>query len=324
MRPVATLERKVSSAPARLRRHRRELISLGAVLRDRFDRRWQTMGGEPLRLVVPLGPNDVEMVELTLDAARRNIRDELRSITVVCPGSVVDDLPYLGDEVIVVDEVDLLGTELIGRIHAAGGGGWIVQQLIKLSADKLGNDLPILCLDADTVLVTPQVFLEGDRVGRFVVNEQIASYYEHLERVFGDTVDPSWISYVAHQMVFEPTVLVELRSAIEALHPGRCWEETIIDAIDPAIRQGFGMSEFELYGHFNHGTRHRPLVHRAFFNRPLLRSDLASVEDLEARWGDRFRSVSFHSYMRSGHLDRLIGDGRWHARDRRFQKVTDG
>lgn len=274
-----------------------------------------------MRLVIPLGPNDVEMIALTVEAARRNILETLESITIVCPAAVIDTLPVLPG-VAVVDERDAIG-DLVDDVQRAGHGGWVIQQFVKLACDRLADDLPVLCLDADTVLVTPQRFLEDGKIVRLAVNEHIATYYAHMDRVLRGAVEPGWASYVAHQMVFEPTVLRSLRATVTRLNEGRPWDRVLLEALDPDVRQGFSMSEFELYGHFCLRNPEREIVHRAPFNRPLLRRELADVEELERRWGPSFRSISFHSYMEQGHIDRLLGSSRWHRRDRRFRRVVD-
>ena len=133
------------------------------------------------------------------------------------------------------------------KINGSDRSGWIYQQLIKLSADRISKADNILVLDADTVLIQPHAFRKNGRTVLFVSGESYGPYRDAYARLLA--LPPvGKKSFVSHYMLLERHKLAQLRDAIQAVTK-RPWYGAILATADGTSNISF-FSEYETYGNF--------------------------------------------------------------------------
>jgi hypothetical protein len=253
-----------------------------------------------IAVMIPVGPRDLGVVDLAVDAVRANVLDPVSSITLVTPAESVDRLVAAVPGVTVVAEDTVLAADQVAMVRSRIPGArssWYVQQLLKLNYCLTSPIRHTLVIDADTVLVRPQRFrtIRGDAI--FVAAEYHTPYFDHLARLLGEDFSRPVFATTAHQMLYDRDVLGEITTAIERRHPDRGWSEAIIDLVDHTQLSGF--SEGELYGQWM--VQHHPSdisVH-LFANLGRSRAELlpTTSAELATRYGDDYDSVSMHHYL---------------------------
>ena len=146
--------------------------------------------------------------------------------------------------------------------------GWLFQQFLKLSGDKLCKADFFLVIDADTVLIRPHVFRSGGRTFFYTRGWTQPEYLRTYAKLMGSKPS-SPRSLVTHYMLVEKTKLRELKQDIEARH-GKSWYKAIFHSIDQTKQ--FGFSEYETYGNFVYsrnqaGVRLIPALNRSLYSR---------------------------------------------------------
>ena len=247
-------------------------------------------------VIIPVAPKDLEVVPYCIDGVRRNIRHPIQEIFVVSPLSQeVQDL-CVSKSCTFVDERQLLDIEPPGIglvVEGVDRSAWIMQQLLKWSAESLTTTSHFLVVDADTVFVRPQVF---ERNGRIIFNYgdwNPLPYFEMYRRLLGEPVLLP-VSFVTHQMLYDRELLLELKARLEQIH--QCnWKVAILRNLDRSELSAF--SEYDTYGHFVLLHHSECMAIEYWCNLALRRKrNLAGVAWLSLKYGGKYKSLSFHSY----------------------------
>ncbi len=247
----------------------------------------------PIDLLIPVVAKDLDMLELVVTHARKNIMHPIRAIYIVAPNEeqIVNQARALGchfvDETIAlpiqIHDIDYFPYEIDRR-------GWIFQQLLKLSSDDICESEHVLILDSDTLLVRPQAFIQDSRTILNCADEYHASYFDCYERILTEkTTSP--FSFICHHMLFERSKLKQLKTRIEAVHQKK-WYQAIVDSIDKNTWAGF--SEYETYGNFFISNYPGEFVLLHFFNASMKRSSATNFSS--SSLNSPTKSASFHHY----------------------------
>ncbi|NDP46981.1 MAG: hypothetical protein GZ085_01060 [Sulfuriferula multivorans] len=134
----------------------------------------------------------------------------------------------------------------------AGKPGWIVQQIVKLSSNRLINDGPIIFLDSDLFfyrrfsLKDDLGLHDGKRVLVRINQEGGSAPHRHHAanswRFFGLPESPTNNAYMAYPAIWYPDWLSQMQQHIESLK-SMPWQKALL-AVD------FNISEYTLYGVF--------------------------------------------------------------------------
>lgn len=239
---------------------------------------------------------DLPVLEKSLQSVRQHLRHPLKTIHVISPRSEPVREFCRRHRCEWVDESHVLGIRpeaLSLSVKGLNRSGWLLQQLIKLSLDRVSGHDRIYALDADTVLCSPQVFERDGRTVLLVSDEFHRPYRAAYAALLGAApVKP--FSFVAHQMVFEAAQLAQLRAEIERRHPGTEWWRAVRQACVTGAVSGF--SEFETYGNWISSRAGDAVTFEYWFNRSLPRRHLARCAEYQHKWRGAVRSVSFHSH----------------------------
>ncbi len=196
-----------------------------------------------------------------------------------------------------IDENKVLGygkDQINYKVRGCDRSGWIFQQLLKLSADSFVSTQNYLVIDSDTVLLRKHSFIED---GKFIFRqskEWHKPYFRTFEKIFGYKI-VSQRSTTCHMMMFNVEKVREMRSEMEKIHSKK-WDRVILDFIDQNEKSYF--AEYETYPnwlaiHYPQNVKFIP-----FSNCSLTRRDFLPLPLLEEKYGDKFESVSFHSYSK--------------------------
>jgi hypothetical protein len=258
--------------------------------------------GEPVDVMIPVGPNDVDVVPLAVAGVRAKLLDPVSRIAIVTPPELVENLSAELPGVEVVDETTILSADAVASVVAATPQhrtGWYLQQLVKLAWCLERSGPCTYVVDADTVLVRPQSLrtARGDVV--FAAQEYHQPYFDHLARLYRGDFPRPLFGTTSHQMLYRRDWLRAMVEEIERANPGRTWIEAILAAIDRDVLSGF--SEGECYGQWVVRRRRREIVVRPVRNATMSREGaLASTDPvaaLAATYGDDYDSVSLHYYV---------------------------
>lgn len=257
-------------------------------------RQFAPPSGISVDIVIPVTTKDLPVLPLALEGIRTCVTHPVDTIYIVAPYDEGIIRFCQNNKVEFVDECSVLGfgpkeLGLMAGNPPRNRSGWIFQQLLKLSG-TIGNQENFVTIDADHILLRPHTFIASDGVPVvYRSKEYHKPYYDNIERLIGYR-PKSWLSYVAHKMVFNRKELARLHSAIEAYNPGKTWVEAILDSLDRNELSGF--SEYELYGSFIRNKHSLP-----FGNHHLGKKRLMSYSALARRYGPIYRSITFPDYI---------------------------
>jgi hypothetical protein len=199
-------------------------------------------------VLIPVIRKDWVVLPSVIQGVRRNLRNRLRKIFIVGPEQPTSIA--FSENVVFRDERTVLPITKKDIDYSPGGSdrsGWLFQQFIKLSCDAICESDYFLLLDADTVLLRPQRFVQDD--GRMVLNisdERHEEYYKAIRLLLpGLPIFP--YSFVSHHMLVNRKIVGELKSLLEA--SGVVWYQFILNKVD--LHEPSCFSEYELYGNFS-------------------------------------------------------------------------
>lgn len=170
--------------------------------------------------------------------------------------------------------------------------GWVFQQLVKLGAQYIIDDLSenYLCVDADIIWTRPQRFFNEQGQVRYAKTHTgclccckklpcHAPYKDFYQTILGEEpIALRYVSFIEHHMMFNKTILQELFAYIQKKH-NKFWVQAFIDSLD--MDQNSCMSEYELYG--NWVWQH--YVH-TMYTAKLVYGDIHTLHDLKSNIAD--------------------------------------
>lgn len=249
--------------------------------------------GGPIDVLIPAAPKDAGTLPFTINSIRRMVRHPLGTIYVVSPESKRIRAVCARKGCVFVNEKriePLPKSRIRYRSSRWERSGWIYQQLLKLSGDRIVRTRHFLVMDADTVLIRPHRFRTGGKTVLYYRRWSQPEYFRTYRRLTGRRARAN-VSFVAHYMLFDRHKLSRLKRAIEARH-GKPWYRAIIDSIHP--QRNFGFSEYETYGNMLYSRNPSAVKLLPALNRHLRRSAASLTAPEKRRLARKYRSLSFH------------------------------
>jgi SAM-dependent methyltransferase len=265
----------------------------------------------PIDIFITAVEKDIAMLKRCVVHARENILHPIGGIYVVAPrdsAPIQEVARQLNCSFISEDSVIALTKDTIEyRVDGRDRSGWLLQQLLKLSADRVCQNRYILILDSDTCFLGPRVFLHNDRPLFDLSAEYHETYFAMNQRLLGLQRRISR-SFITHYMLFDAEVLERLRSDIERKWE-RPWYQAILDCKDN--KEALCFSEYELYGDYyrRHGPK-RPILNSWSNKSQLFISDDHISWVIERAYRS-YRSVSFHNYLAQDVFSEVYAKGVW-------------
>jgi hypothetical protein len=201
-------------------------------------------------IVIPVGPNDREVIEKQIIYTKKNILDSrhiyliYRDLSLQIEGCTT-----------ITESIFPFSLETIAKHHGKSDrNGWYFQQLLKLYA---GFVIPgilerYLVIDSDTFFLKPMSFIKDNKCMYTIGNQYHRPYFLHMYELH-ETFKRQFpnISGIAHHMMFEIKFVKQIMELVEAKHGGLFYDIFLKNVTNAAA----GASEYEIY--FNYiASRH--------------------------------------------------------------------
>jgi len=250
---------------------------------------------KPIDIVIPTVSKDYALVEEVLQSLRLNLRHQINKIYVVSRStdSMKDFCTKNG--CVFIDEIDMIGfgkDKIRYVVYGMDRSGWIYQQLIKLSGEKIVEMEDYFVLDSDTILVRPHSFKQNGKYVFFQSSEWHRPYFKAFRWMFGYPVR-SPFSYIAHMMIFNTNRLKELKAEIERKH-NKSFYDVFLSTVDE--NEISCVADYETYAQWMRIRHPEEVVSTPFYNTAFGRDKLLPLPELMEKYSAKYKSVSFHHY----------------------------
>jgi hypothetical protein len=185
--------------------------------------------------------------------------------------------------------------------------GWVKQQVLKLAFVARSASEGVLVLDADTILLQPKVWLDGQRQLLAVADEYHRPYVEHTNRCLGTSCVDEGISWVTHHQLMQPRVVRAMLAVIVERHGDVAHADQgefldVDGALEAWIRVGdytesSAVSEYHMYGAFLRRAEKRNAVLAQWSNVSFSPSTVTLQLDEIAKRFPTHSSASGHAYL---------------------------
>lgn len=213
------------------------------------------MNEDEFDIVIPLGSNDLNIIEKQLIHTKKNIVG-FRNIYIVTNENMnVQCLKDIDPRIFIINEnIYPFSISDVSNIHGKSSrNGWYLQQLIKLYSGFVIDDILkcYLVIDADTFFLKPTTFqCNGKLLYNFGFENHI-HYFNHMKKLHPSFIKQSNHSGICHHMIFDREVLEEILGMVETYADGITpfWV-LFLENVEPSQRKLSGASEYELYFNF--------------------------------------------------------------------------
>jgi hypothetical protein len=242
----------------------------------------------PLEVIIPIVEKDLEMLPHTIQGVRAMVMHPVKTIYIVAPESTLirQKAEELG--LVYVEENSLLPPIK----HQQKLTGWLKQQYLKLNGDAIVKTEHFLVLDADTVFLRPQIFIEGGKVTLNTHRDYTLERKHFVKQALGYQSLHN-LCFTVHHMVLEKSKLAALRKALEARH-NKPWYDALNELEGYNVGRGF--SEYELYANFMLQEYPDECTMKAAFNVEVERAKLPYLEALRGAFAAKTKTLSFHLF----------------------------
>lgn len=254
-----------------------------------------------IQVLIVAHEKDFGTLPFALKYAMKSIQGfEQVTSTVVVPDDSVEKCAELM-ELYGLTEVSILGeSRFVPRSEELRTAykfryGWVLQQLIKISAVLSSEDDYWLIVDADTLLLRPRLWLDDDGVQILTPSWEFhRPYYDFLSKSGFTEIDENY-SFVSHHMFIQRELLAEAFLTI-----GVKTSSDLVDLITTPPIEGespFSL-DYELYGQFLLMERPNRLKLAKWSNCSYSRTLAAGkYEEIAEMQAPNFASISFHDYL---------------------------
>lgn len=252
------------------------------------------MSDKSVDVIIPVTDKDLEILPYCIDGLRKHLLHQINDIFLVCRPSEKLQLFSNENNCKVVDESFVLPftvKDISYNVNGLDRSGWLFQQFLKMSVDKISTSDFVYVIDANTILVQKQKFDKDDKVIFLISDEYHLPYFEIYKNIFPNGNVESF-SFVAHQMFIDTKKLTLLKNEISSIH-NCAWYDAILKNIDYSQISGF--SEFETMGNWMSAKFPDEFDFEYWFNLSLKRAELDNF--LSGKIDiSKYRSVSFQHY----------------------------
>lgn len=243
----------------------------------------------PIDVIIPVIEKDIDTLLLTIESARSNILQPITNIYLIAPES--EKLRKIASE----KNCKFVLEDTIFPVFSNNKKrkGWIKQQYLKLNADTVGESEHFLIMDADTILIRPQIFVTNDK--KEVLNilhdywfcrKQMVKMALGFEKFHN-------VDFTSHHMLMSKTKLKALKKHLQELH-GKSWQDAL-DSLDLPKNDSF--SEYELYGNFAAQNFPKTVELVLGSNALFPRNGLANIGYAREYLSCKYKSLTMHSFL---------------------------
>jgi len=244
---------------------------------------------EKFDIVICLGPNDVNIINLMIDYTKKNIIGYRNIYIISYDKNINIDGCITIDETIFPFNKQYIEQYISNKY--TNKYGWYLQQLLKLYACFIIDHIldNILIIDSDTIFFKNTSFFQDNIPLYSYGSEYNIEYFNHMQKLHPSLKKQDINkSGIAHHMILQKKVLIDLFKLIEDYH-NKPFYQTFIENINPNVNSS--TSEYEIY--FNFILFHYPneikLRKLNFDNRP---RTISSINN-----NHNYDYLSFHYYL---------------------------
>jgi hypothetical protein len=200
-------------------------------------------------VVIPCLESDIPILNKCVPSLRKNLKDGVGNVFIVGRETDLLKVTCKNLDCDFVNEVGFMGFDKyeLGDIPF-NRNGWLYQQLIKLSGDRLSCNEDFLVCDADHILLEPHSFIDGGVYNFYYTGEYHVPYFRVIDELFQKRYQKIVkFSFISDKMIFNKDILHQMKDEIEFLSKEE-WVWSIVNHYDKETQSGF--SEFETYGTF--------------------------------------------------------------------------
>ena len=241
----------------------------------------------PIDVIIPVIEKDAETLVLTIDSVRGNILQPIANIYLIAPESII--LRKIAQEkncVFVLED-----TVLPTFSNNTNRKGWIKQQYLKLNADKVGACEHFLIIDADTILIRPQIFATENKEVLNILHDYWLDRKQMVKIALGFDKFHN-VDFTSHHMLICKTKLKALKQHLQNLH-GLPWQ----DALDTLNIPEGSFSEYELYGNFVTQRFENDIELVLGSNALFPRNGLSNINYAREYLSCKYKSMTMHSFL---------------------------
>lgn len=255
--------------------------------RDHFCNLHIPMSRIPIDIIIPVIEKDAQTLVLTIDSVRSNVLQPITNIYLIAPESKL--LRKIAQEkncnFVLEDAVLPVFSNKTNR------KGWIKQQYLKLNADTIGTNEHFLIIDADTILIRPQIFVTEHKEVLNILHDYWLCRKKMVKAALGFEKFHN-VDFTSHHMLMCKTKLKALKKHLQELH-GKPWQ----DALDTLEIPEGSFSEYELYGNFA-AQRFADEVYLVLGCNGLFpRNGLANIGYAREYLSCKYKSLTMHSFL---------------------------
>ena len=242
-------------------------------------------------IAIPCHTKDFDNLPLIIQGAKASVSNPIGKIKLITPEYLSIELQSRFPGCMVSTDESVLGAdlvELINELVPKERCGWIIQQIIKFRMVISSEQVATLILDADTVLLSPKIWLdsEGSQI-LCIANEYHLPYKQHIRRVFGGQTH--LLSFVTHHQLMQRDSVREIFG-----QDGKGLIEWIKSA---DFSESSSICEYETYGEWMVKRKPNKIVFAKWNNiAAKLNSGNSSYTEIADHYS-KYGSVSNHSYL---------------------------
>jgi len=244
-------------------------------------------------VVIPVAIKDYESVALVVDSIKKYLKHKIETIYIVAEKNetITDICRENGLRFISEDTINGISKKRIQyTVKGIDRSGWLYQQFIKLSVEKISPKKYVFICDADTLLCRPQRLIYKNHVIFNHSDEYHQPYYDAYYNIVRQKTSYP-LSFVAHYMMIDTAVLKELKKKIQQVS-NHTWDEAILEKID--MKEFSSFSEYETYGNFY--CSKMKAGHSYWNNVNLAGENIMQLDYYVKNVQRKIKSISFHKH----------------------------
>ena len=203
-------------------------------------------------IVIPIGPNDIDVVENQVNFTKQNIIG-YNNIYLVYKDTTLQ----VEGCTTIPESIFPFSLTTVSQFHGERKrNNWYFQQLLKLYSFLIPNILDtFLILDSDTFFLQPTTFVSGNKCLYNTGTEYHIPYFKHMEKVHPEFKKVHQHSGICHHMMFEKRYILEMFSMVESKH-NDLFYNVFLQCVSESEYDTSGASEYEMY--FNYMVSKHP------------------------------------------------------------------
>jgi hypothetical protein len=245
----------------------------------------------------PLLDKDLLTFPYALESVRRNVKHPIGKSYIISPNSekIKKVCKEMNCEWINETDVSPVALNDIGYIvNGVNRNGWLLQQFVKLSADKFVNSDHIFWVDTDTIFLRPHVFEHNGKYIFDISDEYNPPYFKIYEKLFKQPAKLP-VSFVAHHMIVQKAKLVEMNKKIEEVN-GMEWYKAILHHLDRTSPVGF--AEFETFGQYMYANYSDTMILEYWYNKMAKYGEIGANASSVKQYQADYKTLSYQHYYR--------------------------